>query len=276
MIRKTILFISIITMFFHLGCGSYDQISVDLQEQYKDSDNRLEAINGTYILTPPDIVSIYVSDNPDLTTNAMIRPDGNIFFPLLGDIYIDGLTPLEVREKIHKLLGRYLKELPEEAVSVQVTGFNSKKVYVNSYGGGIVQVPFSGDLTVLDAIAKSALLTRRVKQRGITVIRGESDTVETPQKLSVNLKDITNKGKTERNIVLRPNDVVYLPPTILGWLGYKLRDLLNPMQPVRQLGQTAASYQYNQLGYGGGRVGGMGGGGLGGSGSGSGGSGRGF
>ena len=58
------------------------------------------------------------------------------FSPLLGDIYIEGLTPLEVREKIHKLLGRYLKELPEEAVSVQITGFNSKQVYIYSYGGG--------------------------------------------------------------------------------------------------------------------------------------------
>ncbi len=251
MIRKTILFLSIITVFFHAGCGSFDKISVDRAAQYKDSDNRLEAINGTYKLSPPDVISIIVSDNPDLTTTAIIRPDGNIFFPLLGDTYVEGLTPLEVREKIHKLLGRYLKELPEEAVSVQVSGFNSKKVYIYSYGGGITEVPFTGDLTVLDAITKSALLTRTVKRSGIKVIRGESDTVEKPQKLAVNLKDITNRGKTERNIVLRPNDVVYLPPTILGRLGFMLRDLLNPVQPVQQLGQTAASYQYNQLGYGG-------------------------
>ncbi len=66
MIRKTILFISIITVFLHTGCTSFDKISVDRAHQYKDADNRLEAINGTYSLSPPDVVSINVSDNPDL------------------------------------------------------------------------------------------------------------------------------------------------------------------------------------------------------------------
>ena len=270
MIRKAMLFISIITAFFHTGCvsldKSFDKIPIGLQERYKESNNRLETINGTYKLSPPDVVSINVSDNPDLTTVAIIRPDGNIFFPLLGDIYIEGLTPLEIREKIHKLLGRYLKELPEEAVSVQVSGFNSKKVYIYSYGGGITQVPFTGDLTVLDAITQSGLLSRTVKLSGIKVIRGESDTVEIPQKLTVNLKDITNKGETERNIVLRPNDIVYLPPTILGRAGFMIRDLLNPMQPARQLGYTAASAQYNALGFAGGGSG-SGSGGFGGGGN---------
>ena len=121
-------------------------------------DNRLEDINGTYKLSPPDVIAIDVNDNPELRTTVTIRPDGNIFFPLLGDIYIEGLTPLEIREKIHKLLGRYLKELPEEAVTVQVRGFNSKRVYIYSYEGGIRQIPFTGDLTVLNAITQSGII----------------------------------------------------------------------------------------------------------------------
>ncbi len=249
MCRKTILFISLITLFFHTGCGSFDEISVDLQEQYDDADNRLEAINGTYRLSPPDSVFIAVNDNPDLTTSVTIRPDGNIFFPLLGDIYIEGLTPLEIREKIHKLLGRYLKDLPEEAVTVTVSGFNSKKVYVYSYGQGIRQIPFTGDLTVLAAITQSGMLLRRDKKSGIKVIRGESDTVEKPQRLVLNLKDITNKGLTEKNIVLRPNDIVYIPPTFFGRISYLIRDMLNPIQPAAQLGQAVGGFQYNKLGF---------------------------
>ena len=65
-------------------------------------------------------------------------------------------------------------------------------------GVGITEVPFTGDLTVLDAITKSALLSRTVNRRGIKVIRGESDTVEKPQKLSVNLKAITNMIRKDR------------------------------------------------------------------------------
>lgn len=243
MIKKTILFLSVVGLFVHAGCTSFDKIPVDIQTSAKDIENRLEIINGTYRLSPPDAITIDVNDNPELATAVTIRPDGNIFFPLLGDIYIEGLTPLEIREKIHKLLGRYIKELPEEAVSVQVVGFNSKKVYIYDYGNGITEIPFTGDLTVLDAITQSGLLSRTANQRAIKVIRGESDTVEKPQRLAVNLKEIIKEGKTANNIVLRPNDIIYLPPTILGRVGFVIKDVLNPVQPATQIGRAAGSAQ---------------------------------
>ncbi len=263
MIRKVILFISILIVPIHMGCTPLDKIQRDIGSKSFDTiprattpgsakdiiDNRLEDINGTYKLSPPDVVAIDVNDNPELRTTVTIRPDGNIFFPLLGDIYIEGLTPLEIREKIHKLLGRYLKELPEEAVSVQVRGFNSKTVYIYSYEGGIRQIPFTGDLTVLNAITKSGMLSRTAKRSRITVIRGESETIAKPQKLVVNLNDILKKGETGDNIVLRPNDIVYIPPTFLGRVGLTVKDILNPVQPAQQLGSAAASAQYNALGF---------------------------
>ncbi len=250
MIKKTIIFLSIVIVFIHAGCTSFDKIQDNINQiTNKNIENRLEAINGTYKLSPPDVIEIDVNDNPELRTRAIIRPDGNIFFPLLGDIYIEGLTPLEIREKIHKLLGRYLKELPEESVSVEVVGFKSKKVYVYSYGHGIREIPFTGDLTVLDAITQSGLLARTADKRAIKVIRGESDTVKKPQKLVVNLNDIIKKGKTEKNKVLRPNDIVYIPPTLLGRIGFAAQDMLNPTKPVQNLGAAAAGAQYNALGF---------------------------
>ena len=250
MVKIILVFVSVIIVFIHTGCTSIGTIPDEIAQGVgEDVENRLEAINGTYVLSPPDGVSITVNDNPDLNTGAIIRPDGNITFPLLGDVYIEGLTPLEVREKIHKLLGRYLKDLPEESVSVQVVAFNSKKVYIYDYGGGIREIPFTGNLTVLDAITQSGLLSRTSNQRRITVIRGESDTVEKPQRLTVNLKKIIKEGKTAKNIVLRPNDVIYIPPTLSGRLGFIVQDILNPVKPAQELGRAAGSVQYNAMGF---------------------------
>lgn len=250
MIRK-IIHLSIISLLFYTGCKSFEEIPVGFQAPDEDIENRLEAINGTYTLLPPDVIEISVNDNPELKTRAIIRPDGNIFFPLLGDVYVEGLTPLEIREKIHKLLSRYLKELPEESISVMIMGFNSKKVYVNSYGLGIREIPFTGVLTVLDAITKSGMLVRASNKRKIMVIRGEKDSDIKPQKLVLNLNDIIKRGNTESNIVLRPNDIVYIPPTFFGRIGYFAQDILFPTQPVQNLGSAAASAQFNSLGFGG-------------------------
>ncbi|MCP5005643.1 MAG: hypothetical protein GY941_17165, partial [Planctomycetes bacterium] len=204
------------------GCRTFDPIPTGSSVA---TENRLELLNGVYRLATPDIVEINVQDNPEVGTRATIAPDGNIFMPLLGNVYVEGLTLLEIRKKIHKELGRFLKDTPEESVSVQVLSFNSKNVYVYSFGAGSVQtVPFTGDLTIIDVLAQSGALTRKDNLRKIKVVRGTKDPDINPQRLVMNLNDVIKGGRTEKNIVLRPNDVVYISPTILGWIGYKLSD----------------------------------------------------
>jgi protein involved in polysaccharide export with SLBB domain len=149
-----------------------------------------------------------------------------------------------------------MKDLPLESISIQVLGYNSKKVYVHSYGPGrMVAIPFTGDLTVLDAITNSGLLTRTSNEKRIRITRGVSDPDKKPQVFGVNLNDIVKKGRYEYNMVLRPNDIVYIPPTILGRIGYTVQDVLFPVRPVEQIGRTAASVQYNALGFGASKLG---------------------
>ncbi len=255
MIKKIILLLSFVSLFVHAGCTSFDKISTDIHQAAYESENRLEVINGKYKLSPPDVVEIVVSDNPELTTRSLIRPDGNTFIPLIGDVYVEGLTPLEVRKKVHQLLGRYMKGLPEESVSVQIIGFNSKVVYVYAYGTGMVAIPFTGDLTAVDAITQSALLTSWSNQKRIKIIRGERNPDKKAQRLVLNLNDVVKKGRTENNIVLRPDDVIYIPATIRGRIGLAIQDVLFPTQPLQQLGGIAAGAEYNALGFGAGRVG---------------------
>jgi hypothetical protein len=92
-------------------------------------------------------------------------------------------------------------------------------------------------------------LTRKDNFKKIKVLRGTNDPDKNPQRLVLNLNDIIRKGKTEKNIVLRPNDVVYIPPTMLGLIGYKLKDLLFPVQPVGQIGATYGYAETSALGF---------------------------
>lgn len=253
--KRKILFIPLCFLLF-AGCTTFDQIESDpafdeIQSGLTlNTENRLELLNGTYRVGPPDELQVSVQDNPEVGNSAIIAPDGNFFMPLLGNIYVEGLTLLEIRKKVHNQLGRFLKDLPEESVSVQVVGYNSKKVFVYSYGIGSVQaLPFTGDFTVLDAIAQSGALTRRDNFKKIKVVRGTKDPDKKPQRLVLNLNHIIKGGKAEKNIVLRPNDVVYIPPTFLGFIGYKMKDFLFTTQPAQQLGTFYGSTQTTALGF---------------------------
>ena len=55
--------------------------------------------------------------------------------------------------------------------------------------------------------------------------------------------DITKKGKTEKNIVLRSRDIVYIPATLGARIGMAVQNVLYPVRPVESLGSTAARAQ---------------------------------
>lgn len=247
--KKLIIHLSIISLLFYTGCKSFDKIQPELYQAAYQAENRLEALNGKYVISAPDVIQIAVQDNPGLGTTSVIGPDGNIFIPLLGDVYVDGLTILQLREKMHKLVGRYLKDLPIESISAQVVGYNSKKVFVYNYGAiGINAIRFTGNLTILDVLSQTGYLSTSNKKK-ITIIRPERDPAKKPQKFVFNLNDIMKKGRSENNLILRHNDIIYIPPTIFGRITIAIQKVLEPVRPVGELGVTYSDMKYDSLGF---------------------------
>ena len=80
-----------------------------------------------FLLGPEDVVEVTVWRNQDLSRTVVVRPDGMISLPLIGDVQASGLTASGVSEKISKRLSEY-KENP--AVSVSVKEINSYFIYV--------------------------------------------------------------------------------------------------------------------------------------------------
>lgn len=239
--RKKLLCSLVAIIYLVGGCTPYREIKTRMLT-YRGVENKLEVINGTYRMGAADVVAISVMGNPDLTTaQARIRPDGNITVGLIGDIYVEGLTPNEAGDKLHKFFQQYLRDLPRESVMVEVVGFFSKKIYVFSYGRGERQLPFTGDNTVVDAISASGLLGITSAPRRIMVVRGEPDLQKLPMKLKVNLVDIVVKGKNDKNIPLRENDIVYIPANVFGRVGYATQLLFFPLSSLLGIGQVAGT-----------------------------------
>src|SRR5215510_1113726 len=80
-----------------------------------------------YLLGPEDVVKISVWKDEHLTTETVVRPDGMISFPLIGDVQAAGRTVEELRGDIVKRLSRFI---PNPNVSVAVTKLLSYKIYV--------------------------------------------------------------------------------------------------------------------------------------------------
>jgi polysaccharide export outer membrane protein len=66
-----------------------------------------------------DVLEIEVFGDPDLSGLVTVQHGGEISFPLLGEVEVDGLTAKEVREKLTALLGKDYLVDPQVTVRVK-------------------------------------------------------------------------------------------------------------------------------------------------------------
>ncbi len=158
-----------------------------------------------YMLGPEDVVAISVWKDDNLTREAVVRPDGMVSFPLVGDVPAAGRTVDDLRIELVKRLTRYI---PTPHVTVSATKILSYKIYVlgrvNRPGEYLV-----GHYTdVLQALSLAGGLTPFASENDIKVMRREHG----EQRAIPFRYGDAQKGKDlKQNIVLQRGDVVVVP-----------------------------------------------------------------
>ncbi|RPI77865.1 MAG: sugar ABC transporter substrate-binding protein [Desulfobacteraceae bacterium] len=178
----------------------------------------LSALNDEYLIGEEDVLQISVWDNPNLSVVVPVRPDGMISLPLAGDVKASGISPQDLKKRIEKELGRYMK-VP--VVSVIVTAVNSFKVYV--FGDGFAKTSAekrSGDTGSAAASVSGQITLRRNTTLFQFLIQtgslGNIDAqnayiVRDGKKLAVDFEQLLGNGDFSQDIKLVANDIIYLP-----------------------------------------------------------------
>jgi polysaccharide export outer membrane protein len=180
--------------------------------------------NATYVVDPPDAIRIEFTNDPAMTREVALRSDGCVTLPLLEDVHVAGLTPMQIREKLEKMYAQYYTD-PKLLVSV--TGFNSKHVYVyGEVAGRRGSLAYTGKMTVSDVIGLVGGFTNRAAPDRVRVVRRDP---ERPEVFRVDLKALIYEGDHMQEVSLAENDVVYVPPNILAKIGYTFEALLFPI-----------------------------------------------
>ena len=196
-----------------------------------------------YEVQPPDSLEISSSNAPEIDGEIQtVRQDGKITMRLLGEVKVAGLTPVEIARKVESLLRRYYLE-PQ--VSVRVSSAGSKRYYV--FGQVAREGPFqyTGRDTLLGALAQANPKFTAAKEM-IKVIR-PSHEEDKRQVLTIDAYRMLEEGRMEQNVLLQEGDIIYVPPTVLGYIGLKFQEILYPIQPVLQTyGAPAGVVSTNQ------------------------------
>lgn len=162
-------------------------------------------------LGPEDELEVVVWRNPDLSrTGVIVRPDGMISLPLIGDVRAAGLTAQALAKEITERYKEY-KENP--AVSVSVNAVNSYNVFVVGEVNAPGKYPLKSYATVLQAISLAGGFTQYADENKMQVVRmtkdqdGKAQEIRIPVQYDVLLSEEGDKY----NFVLHPGDTIVVP-----------------------------------------------------------------
>jgi polysaccharide export outer membrane protein len=160
---------------------------------------------STYRVGPEDVLEISVWREDALKKEVLVRPDGGMSYPLVGEVQATGKTVLEIRQEIAKRLERFI---PDPAVSVAILKVGSQRVYVIGRVNKPGEYAIGRYVDVLQALSMAGGLTPFADSNDIRVMRREGDRQLV---LPFEYSRVVRGQKLEQNVQLRGGDVIVVP-----------------------------------------------------------------
>ncbi|MBI1890602.1 MAG: polysaccharide export protein EpsE [Burkholderiales bacterium] len=156
-------------------------------------------------LGPGDVLKVTVYGQPDLSLETRVTESGTISYPLIGEVKVGGMTPVNAEKKIAGLLenGGYLKK-PQ--VNISVAQNQSQQVSVLGQVAKPGKYPVESNRSLTDVIALAGGLTPDASDR-VTIVRTRNGKVT---KEEVDLFAMVKSGNLKQNMRLQTNDVVFV------------------------------------------------------------------
>jgi len=160
--------------------------------------------DGIFVIGPEDILEISVWKDPDLTKQLIVRPDGRISFPLIGEIEAGGQKVKWLQEHIMKRIREYI---PDAMVTVMVAQINSMKIYVVGKVVRPGEYRIGRKINVMQTLALAGGLSPFADEDNILILRQDN---KESKKLSFNYNKVKKGKEIEQNIWLKNGDVVVI------------------------------------------------------------------
>jgi len=164
-----------------------------------------QAPESSYRIGPNDVLNIFVWKEADLTRDVTVMPDGNITYPLIGEITAQGRTATEIKKTITDKLQNYVTA-PE--VTVIVKESRSQVIYTVGKLLRPGPYPLAPGMTVMQALSAAGGFAEWADPKSILIVRREGGK-ET--QLRFNYKEFTSGENLQQNILLNPGDTIVVP-----------------------------------------------------------------
>lgn len=160
---------------------------------------------NAYIIGEQDGLVITVWKEKELSGAVVVRPDGKITVPLVGEVKVVGMTPVELQTLLAEKLKPFVT-VPQ--VTVGVSEIRSRKVYLIGHTAREGPFMINSSTTVLQIIAQAGGVRDFAKRKKIYILRQQG---QEQVRIPFNYEDVIKGKHTEQNILLQPGDTIVVP-----------------------------------------------------------------
>lgn len=184
-------------------------------------------LDDSHRLEPGDIVSFKIQEDEKNTfadrkvvVHLTVTDSSEVDFPYIGRVSVADKTCHDVAASVKALL-----EKDYYYQATVIIGLDSiNKVRGQAFVSGLVRSPgpvdilFNHDLTAGEALLMMGGLEDFADKKQVKIIRNHNNGGTTNQQIIVvNMEDVLEKGKIDKDIILQPGDFVLVPARIINW-----------------------------------------------------------
>ena len=156
---------------------------------------------NSYVIGVQDVLSIRVWREQDFSGTYIVRPDGKITLPLIGDVQSAGLTPSRLSEQLKVALADYINH-PDVTVTLQQV--NSKKYFITGEVMRAGEFSLVVPTRIFDALSNAGGFREFANKKKIIIMRGT-------ERLKFNYQDILKGKNLEQNVMIENGDTIVVP-----------------------------------------------------------------
>ena len=158
-----------------------------------------------YKIQPGDVLAVSVWKEEDLIQEVIVRPDGQITFPLVGEAKAAGNSIEDLRLLISERLKKYI---PDPVVTVSVRQLAGNTIYVIGKVNRPGVFPIVRNVDVMQALSLAGGTSTYAALNDIKILRRENGKLRA---MSFKYAEVEKGKRLEQNVVLRAGDVVVVP-----------------------------------------------------------------
>jgi polysaccharide export outer membrane protein len=174
--------------------------------------------DATYKLRVGDTVSFQILEDRiwnslDVPKPLVVTDSGEVDVPYIGRVMAVDKTCKQLADDIKAALEKGYYQKATVVLSLNVANRLLGRVYIwgQVHSQGALEMQMNENLTAGQAVLRAGGFADFANKNKVKVVRGSAGTNGDKQSFDLDMEQILEKGKTEKDIVLQPGDLIIVP-----------------------------------------------------------------